>query len=121
MKVLPGFLVKIDGSQVMGVVADRAGGRRGKELVSPMEMDGAYAAIRRVQEARRKEALQVRWHITACSVFARVETQNLLHDVSYVLPSDDSQLVGRKTQPRDCLWRPLTRFVAETSEVVSKT
>lgn len=44
----------------MGVVAERAGGRRGKELVSPIEMDGAYAAIRRVQEARRKEALQVR-------------------------------------------------------------
>lgn len=45
----------------MGVVADKAGGRRGKELVSPIEMEGAYAAIQRVQEARRKEMLQVKY------------------------------------------------------------
>lgn len=45
--------------QVMGVVAEKVGGRRGKELVSPIVMEGAYAAIRRVQEARRKEVLQV--------------------------------------------------------------
>lgn len=43
----------------MLVVSEKAGGRRGKELVSPIVMEGAYAAIRRVQEARRKEILQV--------------------------------------------------------------
>lgn len=43
----------------MHVVAEKAGGRRGKEVVSPIEMEGGYAAIRRVQDARRKEVLQV--------------------------------------------------------------
>lgn len=43
----------------MSVVSEKVGGRRGKELVSPIVMEGAYAAIRRVQEARRKEILQV--------------------------------------------------------------
>ena len=41
------------------MVKEKVGGRRGKELVSPLVMEGAYAAIRRVQEARRKEILQV--------------------------------------------------------------
>lgn len=44
----------------MLVVAEKVGGRRGRELVSPIVMEGGYAAIRRVQEARRKEVLQVR-------------------------------------------------------------
>ena len=43
----------------MSVVSEKVGGRRGKELVSPLVMEGAYAAIRRVQAARRKEILQV--------------------------------------------------------------
>lgn len=44
----------------MSVVSERVGGRRGKELVSPIVMEGGYAAIRRVEEARKKEVLQVR-------------------------------------------------------------
>lgn len=48
------------GQKVMSVVSEKVGGRRGKELVSPIVMEGAFAAIRRVQEARRKEILQVR-------------------------------------------------------------
>lgn len=43
----------------MSVVSEKVGGRRGKELVAPIVMEGGYAAIRRVQEARRKEILQV--------------------------------------------------------------
>lgn len=51
--------VTMSAAEVMSVVSERVGGRRGKELISPIVMEGAYAAIRRVQEARRKEILQV--------------------------------------------------------------
>lgn len=44
----------------MSVVSEKVGGRRGKELIAPIVMNGTYTAIRRVQEARRKEILQVR-------------------------------------------------------------
>lgn len=44
----------------MSVVSVKVGGRRGKELIAPIVMNGTYTAIRRVQEARRKEILQVR-------------------------------------------------------------
>lgn len=43
----------------MAVVSEKVGSRPGKELVSPIAMEGGYAAIRRVREARRKEVLQV--------------------------------------------------------------
>lgn len=43
----------------MSVVSEKVGGRRGKELIAPIVMEGGYAAIRRVQEARKKEILQV--------------------------------------------------------------
>lgn len=46
--------------QVRHVVVDKVGRRRGKELLSPVVLEeGSYAAIRRVQEARQKEVLQV--------------------------------------------------------------
>lgn len=53
------YSVTMSAAEVMSVVSEKIGGRRGKELVSPIVMEGAYAAIRRVQEARRKEILQV--------------------------------------------------------------
>ena len=53
------YSVTMSAAEVMSVVSEKVGGRRGKELVSPIVMEGAYAAIRRVQEARRKEILQV--------------------------------------------------------------
>ncbi|CAM9653733.1 unnamed protein product [Ectocarpus fasciculatus] len=53
------FSVTMSAAEVMSVVSEKVGGRRGKELVAPIVMEGGYAAIRRVQEARRKEILQV--------------------------------------------------------------
>lgn len=50
----------------MLVVSEKVGGRRGKELIAPIVMEGGYAAIRRVQEARKKEILQVRARVRAC-------------------------------------------------------
>lgn len=54
----------------MMVVSEKVGGRRGKELVSPIVMDGAYTAIRRVREARKKEVLQV------CARFREVNSRS---------------------------------------------
>ncbi|CBN77134.1 hypothetical protein Esi_0036_0099 [Ectocarpus siliculosus] len=53
------FSVTMSAAEVMSVVSEKVGGRRGKELVAPIVMEGGYAAIGRVQEARRKEILQV--------------------------------------------------------------
>eukprot|EP00903_Cladosiphon_okamuranus_P008959 g8573.t1 len=53
------YSVTMSAAEVMSVVSEKVGGRRGTELVSPIVMEGAYAATRRVQEARRKEILQV--------------------------------------------------------------
>lgn len=48
----------------MSVVSQKVGGRRRKELVSAITMEGGYAAIRRVQGGRRKEVLQVRRRVS---------------------------------------------------------
>ncbi|CAM9852836.1 unnamed protein product [Scytosiphon promiscuus] len=53
------YSVTMSAAEVMSVVSEKVGGRRGKELIAPIVMNGAYTAIRRVQEARRKEILQV--------------------------------------------------------------
>eukprot|EP00752_Nemacystus_decipiens_P007282 g6518.t1 len=58
-KAIDLYSVTMSAAEVMSVVSEKVGGRRGKELVSPIVMEGAYAAICRVQDARRKEILQV--------------------------------------------------------------
>lgn len=57
---LPPFSLSRTKLKVMLVVSEKVGGRRGKELIAPIVMEGGYAAIRRVQEARKKEILQAR-------------------------------------------------------------
>ncbi|CAM9271234.1 unnamed protein product, partial [Discosporangium mesarthrocarpum] len=58
-KASPNATITMTPAEVQAVVREQAGRQRGRELVLPIEMDGGYAAIHRVQEARKKEVVQV--------------------------------------------------------------